>query len=393
MGLDRNGFTKKNYAELLSESHAKYKELFGEDVNLSTYTPLGIISRVQAFFYARIWDTVEAVYNSRFVRKADGVSLDYHGSDKSLPRNPATHSYVDLVFTGEPEHLLDIGEEFTTEGDVHFILLTPVKLDSFGNGSGEAVSSDAGAFTDVLPNTIITQIEPNEKLNSVTNPLPSSGGSDLESDLSYKKRLLKANESNGKATATAVETSLLNTPGVRSANVVFNRTMETDASGNPPKSLHAFVLGGATTDIADSIFNSMGATTETVGATSVPIEDLSGNTHIVKFDFANVVEIYLKITLVTNSAFQDDGAQQVRDKLIAVIGGVDSAKLEQSGLSMGSDVILSRLYGAAYQVQGIDDITIAIGKGSTTVGPGNIVIKQNEVAVTGPDHIEVIVSA
>lgn len=393
MGLDRHGFTKKGYADLLTDSHDKYRELFGQDINLSSYTPLGIISRVQAFFYARIWDTIEKVYNSRFLRKADGVSLDYHGGDKALPRNPALPSYVELSFTGEPGHLLDIGEEFTTEGDVHFVLLTPVTLDSFGKGVGEAVSTDAGAFTKVLADTITTQIEPSEKVTSVTNPLPSVGGADLESDLSYKRRLLKANESNGKATATAVETALQNTPGVRSANVVFNRTLEVDASGNPPKSLHAFVLGGTAADIADSIFNSMGATTETVGATVVPIEDLSGSTHIVRFDYAQVVEIYLKVNLVTNSAFQEDGARQVQDKLIAVIGGIDSNKIEQAGLSMGSDVILSRLYGAAYQVQGIEDVTIAIGKLSTAIGTENIAILQNEVAVTGPDHIEVIVNA
>ncbi|GKV70291.1 hypothetical protein NCCP2716_27890 [Sporosarcina sp. NCCP-2716] len=393
MGLDRYGFKKKGYADLLAESHEKYRELFGQDVNLASYTPLGIISRVQAFFYARIWETIEKVYNSRFIRKADGVSLDYHGGDKGLPRNPALPSYVELSFTGEPGHLLDVGEEFTTEGDVHFVLLTPVALDFFGKGTGEAVSADVGDFTNVLANTITTQIEPSEKVTSVTNPLPSVGGADLESDLSYKRRLLKANESNGKATATAVETALQNTPGVRSANVVFNRTLEVDSSGNPPKSLHAFVLGGTAVDIADSIFNSMGATTETVGASAVPIDDLSGNTHVVRFDYAQVVEIYLKVNLVTNSAFQEDGARQVQDKMIAVIGGVDSEKVEQAGLSMGGDVILSRLYGAAYQVQGIEDVKISIGKLPTAVGVVNISILQNEVAVTGPDHIEVIVNA
>lgn len=393
MGLDANGFTRKTYADLLDESQAKYKELFGEDVNPSAYTPLGIISRVQAYFYAKIWDVIEATYNSRFVRKADGVSLDFHGGDKSLPRNPALNSFVTLEFTGEPGHIIDLGEEFSTDGDVHFMLLDDVTLDELGNGSGEAVSVDTGAYNNVLPNTITTQIEPDDLVESVTNPLPAKGGADLESKESYRGRLLKANESNGKSTMTAVETALLNTPGVRSSNVIFNKTMEVDTEGNPPKSMHAYVLGGTADVIAESIFDSIGATTETVGAQIVQVADLSGTKHPVRFDYAEVVPIFIKTTITTNPQFGAEGAAQLKDAFISVIGGADSMNEYQRGLPMGEDVFLSKLFRVADKVVGIEDITIEIGKSAIAISPANIEISQKQVAETAVANIEVIVRA
>ncbi|USK71772.1 baseplate J/gp47 family protein [Peribacillus asahii] len=393
MALNKNGFTRKTYSDILSEMEAKFQELFGEDINLSSYTPLGIIMRVMAFFYSKLWDVVEAVYNSRFIKKADGVSLDYHGGDKSLPRNPATYAYTMLKFTGEPGYVIETEEKFSTEGDVHFMLLEDVTLDELGNGSGEAVSVETGAFNNVEPNTITKQVEAVEQITSVTNPEKAKGGADRESNTSYRNRLLKANESNGKSTTSAIETAILNTAGVRSANVIFNKTMETDADGNPPKSIHAYVLGGATEDIGQALFNSIGATTQTVGEQVVYIKDNSGNTHEVRFDYAEVVQIFVRLTSTTNAEFESDGIDQLKNAMIAKIGGMDLNEEEQQGLSMGEDIILSQLFNAAYKVSGIDDITIEIGKDSLNLSASNIEITQKQVAELTADHIEVVVNA
>lgn len=390
MGLDRHGFTRKTYSELLDEITEEYRKHFGADINLSAYTPLGILMRVQAFFYARLWDTVEAVYNSRFIRKADDRSLDYHGGDKSLPRNPATHSYVTLNLVGEPGHTLETGEQFTTEGDVQFLLTEDITFDDEGLATVEAVSADTGAFTEVAAGTINIMVEPDDKVESVTNPEPARGGSDLESEKSYRQRLLRANESKGKGTATAIETALMNVPGVRTANAVFNRTMEPDEHGNPPKSLHAYVLGGLAGDVAQALFDSMGATTQTVGEQVVPVSDLSGNVHDIRFDYAEVVPIYMRVTIKTNPAFEMDGVRQIKDAFISKVGGTDSNNESQRGLSMGTDVTIFPLNKALVNINGIDDALIEIGTDISNLGTGSIEINQHEVAETALDNIEVI---
>lgn len=389
MALNKNGFSRKTYSDLVEEMETKFREQFGEDTNLSSYTPLGIIMRVMAFFYAKLWDVVEAVYNSRFIKKATGVSLDYHGSDKQLPRNPATNSYVHLVFTGEPGYIIQAEETFSTEGDIQFALLEDVELDAIGDGSGEAISIDTGAYTRVLANTVTIPVESDDNISSVTNPEPATGGTDIESDSSYQARILKSNESSGKSTVSAVEAAVNNVTEVRSANVIFNKTMETDSDGNPPKSLHAYVLGGAGLDIAQSIFDNIGATTDTVGAEVYQIADHSGGIHPIRFDFAEEVEVSVKLKIKTNSEFEADGLTQIKNKIISIIGGIDSSGEELQGLSMGDDVVLSKLIGAAYQVNGMEDVGIEIGSDPLSLIPSNLAISPRQVARTDATLIEV----
>lgn len=393
MALNKNGFTRKTYSDLLDEMEAKFIELFGADTNLSAYTPLGIIMRVMAFFYAKLWDVVEAVYNSRFIKKADEMSLNYHGGDKNIPRNPATNAYADLVFKGTPGYIIQAEETFSTDGDIQFALLADVILDTEGNGTGQAISIETGSYNNVLANTITKVVNPVEEIISVTNPNAATGGSDIESKESYRNRLLKANESNGKGTASAIELSIRNVPGVRSANVIYNKTMEIDSYGNPAKSIHAYVLGGSKEEIAQALFDCIGATTTTVGEQSTLISDDSQNQHDIRFDYASVVQIYAKLTATTNATFESDGSTQLKDALISVIGGIDSNGDEQQGLSMGDDVILSRLYGAVYKVTGLDDVSIEIGLSTDSLGTNNIEITQNQVAELQLANIEVIINA
>lgn len=49
--LNETGFQRQTYSELLDGMEDKAKELFGEDINTSSKTPLGIILRIFAWFW------------------------------------------------------------------------------------------------------------------------------------------------------------------------------------------------------------------------------------------------------------------------------------------------------------------------------------------------------
>lgn len=65
--LDETGFQRQTYSELVDSIEDRAREQFGEDVNTSSKTPLGIIIRIFAWFLAGLWDIAERVYNSGFV--------------------------------------------------------------------------------------------------------------------------------------------------------------------------------------------------------------------------------------------------------------------------------------------------------------------------------------
>ncbi len=374
----------------MDEMEDKAKEQFGEDVNTSSRTPLGIIFRIIAWFLAGVWDIAERVYNSGFVSKSEGVQLDRLGSNSGITREPASESVVTLSFTGVPGIVIEEQTQFTTESGIYFELIEDVVIEDNGTGSGTAVSLSKGVINNVAANTITVQAEPSEGVYSVTNPKPSAGGADEETDSEFRARIKKSVEGSSASTLSGIIAALIKTAGVRSANVVMNNTMEIDADGNPPKSIHAYVLGGIKEDIADSIFNSVAAGIETVGSQSVVITDLSGIDHTIKFDFAEEVKIYVHLEIKTNASYPADGDDQIKNNVVYKIGGVDKSGSSFTSSQMGDDVILSQLYNAVYQVAGVDDVVIKIGKSPESLGQSNIEIEPKQVAQVLFSEIEVV---
>lgn len=56
--LDKNGFRRKTYDDLLDEMSDKAKELFGDNINLSTRSFIGILVRLYAWFLSLLWQMV-----------------------------------------------------------------------------------------------------------------------------------------------------------------------------------------------------------------------------------------------------------------------------------------------------------------------------------------------
>lgn len=386
--LDRYGFKRKNYADLLTDMDVKARELFGDDINTSERSPLGILIRLFAWFLAKTWELAEKVYNSGFITKAEGVQLDYLTPFFNTKRNPERASIVPLAFTGTPAHTIVEGTQFTTESNIYFVLTEDVTLDVDGTGEGEAIAMEPGITGNVLANTITVQAEPDADVLTVTNPEAATGGRDKESDTELLSRLLDSNAAQGSATADAIRAAVTSVPGVRAASVIENNTMDT-VDGNEPKSIHVYVLGGAQQDVASAIFEKKAAGIATNGVEQTIIQDASGNDQTIKFDYATEVSVYASVTLNTSTAFPADGVQRVQDAIVKVIGGLASDGTEYAGLGMGEDVYLSPLIAAVHSITGVINATIEIGETAGTLAPSNIIIDQQEVAQTAFNQIEV----
>ncbi|MCO7127825.1 baseplate J/gp47 family protein [Sporolactobacillus shoreicorticis] len=379
--LDENGFQKKSYADLVSDMQDKAKQLWGEDVNVSEKSFLGILIILFAWFLSIAWELAESVYNAGFVTKSEGVQLDRLSTLMGTSRIPAASSYATLSINGQPNYVVEEGTVFATESGIQFETIAELTLDAEGKGTVDAVSVDTGVDTNVAAGSITVQANPDSNITSVTNPEAATGGRDQETDVEFRQRLVAGSSSTGNATFPSIVAKLLETSGVRSANVITNSTMETDSAGNPPKSVHAYVLGGTAADVADTLLNSVAAGIETVGSQSVDVTDDSGTVHTIKFDFASEVDIAVQVSVSTNPTYEIDGDDQIKQNIVDYT----------SGLKMGEDVIYSRLFSCAYAVVGIDDVTITVGRSNDEeLGTTNVVIGPNEVAQIKSSDIEVI---
>lgn len=75
-GVTATGFVKKTLAVIVSELQNKYRQSFGNGVNLNPPSLMSIEIGIKAERLAEIWDLEEANWNARARSTAQGVSLD-----------------------------------------------------------------------------------------------------------------------------------------------------------------------------------------------------------------------------------------------------------------------------------------------------------------------------
>jgi uncharacterized phage protein gp47/JayE len=323
------------------------------------------------------------------VSEAEGVSLDYKTIEFNTSRNPEQYAETTLFITGTPSYTVLAGTRFETSKGIDYALKEDLTLDVSGNGTGEAVSLLPGIIGNTGTATITVQSEPSVDILTVTNNIDATGGREEETDDELRSRLLKSGGSNGSGTTNAILADVLATTGVRAASIVVNNTAAA-VSGQPAHSNHVFALGGDGQTIADALFkNYVGL--QFYGSNTFGVKDISGNSHTIGYTPATQANIYAIVTLVTNNTFQADGVTQVKDAIVKIIGGVASDGTIYTGLSMGDDVIYSRILSTIMSIQGVVDTTLKIGTAANPTGTTNIVIANNVVAQAAFANITVTV--
>lgn len=387
--LDENGFSRKTYSDLKDEMEAKAKELFGDNVNLSPRSFLGILIMLFAWFLSQIWSIAEKVYNSRFISKSEGIQLDRKAWEFGIERFQNKEATGQIEIRGTPGHTVEQGRQFETPSGVLFNLYEDVMLDENGYALGQVICTEVGPVGNVPANTITILSSTDADIISVTNPEPLTNGRLRESDADFKARYKQIIPGLGSSNVDAIRAQILQVDGVRAAIVIENNKYVEDDEGRPPKSVSAYVLGGDDQKIAEAIFQKKVGGIEAYGSTQVEVLDLSGNTHTIGFSRAITVPLSIQISIKKNDAFPSNGDEQIKTKLIKYVGGETSDGSFQIGLNMGDDVIYKKLSTAVDSIGGIDDFDLFIGRKGEALGEENIIINRNEVAQLSYADIEV----
>lgn len=390
MALDKNGFKRKSYSDLVDSMSAKAKEKFGADANTTERSFLGIIIRIMAWFFSLLWQDTEDVYHSAYRKTAEGVQLDMLLPYAGITRNLADFSYGQIEIIGTPNHFIESGFLVSTNSDVFFETIYDLTLNTEGKGTVGIVALDVGAIGNVGANTITEIVNPDADVISVNNPLKTSGGREKETDVEARERADITVEGIGSATTAAIRANLLKISSIRAAKVIENFKDEIDQYGTPPRSIQAFVLGGSDEEVAKAIHEKKAGGIQPYGTTYVDVLDLSGDVKQIGFTRAKGENISIKVSVTTNTSFTFDGVNQIKTALIRYVGGTDSNNNAYSGLNMGEDVVVARLNAITFSVDGIEDVKVEVSKDGVKYDDSNVVIALQEVAQTHFKDIEVI---
>ncbi len=386
-GLTENGFIAPTYEEVLDSVEDDFISKFGDDIVLTSNSNFGIIARLIAWRETLMIQELQQNYYAAFISTATDTSLDRVGSNMGVGRKVAQPAFATIEVTTDGQYLIETGETFETDDGYVFDLIkditTTQQPDGTWKGTGIVQSEENGSMNNVAANKITMESNPDDNVLSITNPEPAGGGQDYEDDETYRARLLEENAAKPGPTAWGMKSALMELPGVRDVNPVENDKADADKWGNPPYSVHIYVLGGDDNEIAHTIVNHEAAGITLVGSKAIDVQDATGNKRTVHFDHAIDKPIYVKVKVNVNENWNDDeGADDIKTAVADYI----------NHLIIGKTLFLTRLYPLVYGVNGIDEATIMIGTHQGTLGGNDIVNDINEAVSCDTNNIEVDVN-
>lgn len=415
-GVTPSGFFSPTYAEVLDNIQDKFKSVFGNDIALESNSNFGIQSRIDALIIYDAYQELQKNFYNSFVSTAKETALDRLGSNYGVTRKVAEPSYAELTIRTHEEYLIQAGEQFETEDGIVFTLLSDVLTAKDPNipvvpsskdedqdtdddnsdtddddqdseptgtfvGKGMAQSIETGTMNNVKANTIIVVSNPDDNIDSVTNEKAAGGGQDQETDEAYSERIMLENVAKDGSTEKGVYAALMNLSGVRQVGFVPNPTAEIDKDGNPPYSIHTYVLGGNGQEIAQALYDNIAAGTIFVGDESYTVTDVNGFPKTMNFSFATELDIYVDVKLKTNDLWNTDSDPDELKQEIA-------DQIQQ--LKMGSPVLSTRLYSVIYDFEGISEALVSIGSSPKNINAnGDVLPTRFQVPICDVKNINI----
>ena len=389
-GLKEYGFVRKQYNDIVETMNENARNLFGENVNLASRSPIGIFIRVMAWSMSLVWQLAEKVYYSAFIETAEGVNLDYAAKYIALSRNPATRSTGVVKFTGDNDTIIAQGFVLATNDGIEFETTEEVTIVA-GEAEAEIIAAGLGISGNVSSGRITEIVNPAFGVDTVTNDAATSGGSDVETDVDFRLRYFSSLARGGSSTIDSIRATLLDVDNVRSALVIENNTEVVDGEGRPPKSIECYLLSGNSVEIAQAILDSKAAGIRSFGTVTEIVKDKAGNDQSISFSYATEVDIYVDVNITAGDEYPANGDEQVRTKILQYIGGLDEDGNVFAGLNMNEDVIYTRMIKQIYQVPGVEDLTLEIGTDPMALSTDNIAIGVNQVAES--EYTKVVVAS
>jgi uncharacterized phage protein gp47/JayE len=364
-GLSSSGFTAKTLDEILADLQARQRGTVDSSLNNSASSVIANLNASYALQLAQLWEVAGELWDAHDPNSAEGVAADHNGALIGLPRQLPTKARVTLQLTLDANAFVAAGSVVSdpSRPTVRFVTLTDVlQGNSPGTASVDAEAESEGLIT-AGANTL-TQIEsPASGWIGVTNPDPSAGGNDQESNEQYRARRATEIAKVGGSTTDGIKADVRTVAGVRTVSSIENDEDVTSGDGLPPHSFEIIVRAdpGSEIDLAigRSIYADKPAGVQTHGSTSVTVTDDDGVSHVVSFTRATQVPINIKYHADVDSSYV----------ALSLEGALYTATVDPSSPAYwdaGTPVYLARLLVLGMAVPGVVNLTMDIARAPAT---------------------------
>lgn len=384
-GLTEKGFNRPTYTTLLNALEYKARELYGDSVNLTVRSPLGLFLRIIAWVWNILWACLEDIYNSRFVDTAAGTSLYSLGRNIGMQLLPEGKATGYITISGTAGTKVPAGFLVSTNGGLQYVVTSAVTIGVEGSVLAIIKAVKTGTEYNTNAGTVQVIVNPSSVsgVTTIYNAAEITGGREKETDNAFRDRYYKSVDYAGGVNADAIRASLLNdVEGVSSAYIYENDQDVFDEVYNlPAHSMEAVVYGGLDEAVAQAIYARRAAGIQTLGGTEIDVLTASGQTMKIRFSRPSPKRIWIRIAnLKTTKEFPGNSA--IKEALLEYIGDSTSG-----GLNIGVSVVYIKLPGVINSVLGVADFDLAISSDGITFIKENIAIGYREKALTDMEAV------
>lgn len=399
-GVIETGFRRKRFENILESINNNLKAEIADDLDTSPESIAGQHSAVISRELSLVWEALEAVYHGFDPDSAEGVLFENLAKLTGSSRRAATYSLIVCQVELEQGVELISDVHFANREDRADIRATPVTnfiatkpgretyTVTFRAENTGAIDFGAGKLTEI--NT------PVAGWYTINNNNPGVPGSEQESLEAFRLRRAAEIAALGSSTLDSIRADLLQLTLddflINSITMIENTTPFTIIGDGYELQANSFmpIIWDSNADneewdnaIAQTIWDNKPAGIRSVGNSSGVARDSLNVAHIVSFERASSVPIYIKITIgESKGSWSSEDISALKKKIS------DQAN---ERFEPGDDVISLWLKCLPLHEDNIIDVSsIAIGKSPDPVSDNNITINITEKATFDPDNIEIL---
>lgn len=301
-----NGLVTQSLDEIRDDLINKFKEIYGQDINIEQNSPDGQWINILAQEKKDILDLFTQFYNNLDPDRVIGIPQQILYKLNGLIIQAYTYSYVyvnvtvteDVTLQGLDDNIENedgTGYTVRDENGNRWILANTQNL-SAGTHLLNFRAGDLGSVT-ALPNTINVMETILRGVSGVNNPANNYiTGNMGESPAQFRRRRNQAMAVPSQGFDESTQSQMLNLPNVTECKVYDNRTNEV-VNGIPAHGIWVIVEGGTPADIGRVIYNNLPPGIPMKGQQTVLVPKINGDVETVYYDLPVPAPLYIRATI------------------------------------------------------------------------------------------------
>ena len=399
---ETTGFYADEVSDVRSDVASAWRQAFSREgdpvLNTEPETPAGQLIDSQTAAVVEKDSELLYLCNQFDPRKSSGVFQDALGQIYFLTRKAAVPSQAVITVTGLPGTVIPVASQIrSTADDTLWACTEAVTIPAEGETTVTfacmttgAISAAAGTLTRIVTVTAGWDTAINLSAATVGNPAESRGA--------FESRRYASVALNSRSTAAAIYARILQISDVVSCYVTQNRTNAVqviDGYSLKPHSVYVAVVGGDDDDIAQALYDTVSAGCDYNGNTEVEITDpYTGAVETVAFNRPAEMDVYLKVTLVADTALTSQQVTSIKTALYNNFYGLDSSIVLDDQpiprVTMNTIIYASRFPVSLYNLGFSNVLEVKVKAGADGVWSDSIRATLNDDPVLLTDNITIV---